>query len=72
MELKLANKKEITSAPSVLRKDRKLDWHSNANVKNLLDVVSSIIAAEYIEIAKKNKEIFKEGNYAGRNINNNC
>lgn len=37
------------------------NWKDNFEVKNLLDIISSILAEEYIEIAKKNKEIFKKG-----------
>jgi hypothetical protein len=32
----------------------------NSDIKKLLDVVSSIIANEYIEIAKENPDVFKD------------
>ncbi|MDD5132045.1 MAG: hypothetical protein PHH44_05220 [bacterium] len=35
-----------------------LDWRENIAVQKLLDVVVSIIAEEYIQIAKKNPEVF--------------
>ena len=35
-----------------------LNWVDNSSVQKLLDVVVSIIADEYIEIAKKNKDVF--------------
>jgi len=34
------------------------NWTNNPDVKNLLDIISSILAEEYIEIAKQNREIF--------------
>ncbi len=34
-------------------------WVDNASVQRLLDVVVSIIAEEYIQIAKQNPEIFR-------------
>ncbi len=36
-----------------------LIWVDNASVQKLLDVVVSIIAEEYIQIAKQNPEIFR-------------
>ena len=35
-------------------------WQDSTPVKHLLDVISSIIAKEYVQIAKQNPEIFKE------------
>ncbi len=34
-------------------------WVDNASVQRLLDVVVSIMAEEYIQIAKQNPEIFR-------------
>jgi len=34
------------------------NWTNNPSVKNLLDAISSILAEEYIEIAKQNRDIF--------------
>lgn len=36
-----------------------LNWTDNSSVQKLLDVVVSIIAEEYIQIAKQNPEIFR-------------
>ncbi len=36
-----------------------LIWVDNASVQKLLDVMVSIIAEEYIQIAKQNPEIFR-------------
>jgi len=36
-----------------------LNWTDNRSVQELLDVVVSIIAEEYIQIAKQNPEIFR-------------
>jgi len=33
-------------------------WTNNPDIKNLLDAISSILAEEYIEIAKQNRDIF--------------
>jgi len=35
-----------------------LNWTDNSSVQELLDVVVSIIAEEYIQIAKQNPDIF--------------
>ena len=37
------------------------NYSSNLEVRDLLDVISSILAQEYIKIAKENKEKFKKG-----------
>ena len=37
-----------------------LSWFDNPSVQNLLDVVVSIIAEEYIEIARQNPDIFSK------------
>lgn len=37
----------------------RFSWKDNLEIKKLLDIISSILADEYIQIAKKNKEIFK-------------
>lgn len=38
-----------------------LNWQDNPSVQKLLDVISSILAEEYIEIAKENKDVFIKG-----------
>jgi len=34
------------------------DWKNSASVQHLLDVISSILAEEYIVTAKENPEVF--------------
>ena len=36
-----------------------LNWTDNSSVRELLDVVVSIVAEEYIRIARQNPEIFR-------------
>ena len=45
------------------------NWTSNADVKNLLDVICSILAEEYIEVAKQNKGIFEIASVASLSRN---
>ena len=53
---------EIASAPAVPRNDeqKKLSWQDSLPVQRLLDVVSSIIAEEYIQTVKQNPTVFTE------------
>ncbi len=37
-----------------------LSWSDNPSVQRLLDVVVSIIAEEYIQIAKQNPDLFSD------------
>ena len=37
-----------------------LNWRDNPDIQKLLDVISEIIANEYIEVAKKNIDVFSE------------
>ena len=37
-----------------------LNWKDHLSVQKLLDVIASIIADEYIQIAKQNPEVFSE------------
>ena len=37
-----------------------LNWTDNSSVRELLDVVVSIIAEEYIQIAKQNPDLFSD------------
>ena len=39
------------------------NWANNANVKNLLDAISSILAEEYIRVAKKNSDVFLDSRF---------
>ena len=36
------------------------DRNDEALIKELLDVISSIVADEYIQVAKENQEVFKK------------
>lgn len=48
------------AGPSVAsQNDEALSIKTNEDVKKLLDLIAEIIANEYIEIAKKNKDVFK-------------
>ena len=39
--------------------DPSISWQDSLPIQHLLDVISSIIAEEYIVIAKRNPEVFK-------------
>jgi len=52
----LAEVKENTKTPQPIS----LNWQDSPSVQKLLDVVISIIAEEYIQIAKQNPEIFSD------------
>ena len=58
------NKVGLVSPPLAGRNDLKktLSWQDNPSVQELLNVISEIIANEYIEIAKKNKDVFAQRN----------
>ena len=53
--------KKITSVATRSRNDIQYDWLDNPDVQKLLDVISEIIANEYIQIAKQNKDVFSNG-----------
>jgi len=38
----------------------RLSWKDSPSIQRLLDVISSIIAQEYVQIAKQQPELFKE------------
>ncbi len=50
---------EINKAASLPRACIRYSYLDNPNIQKLLDVVSEIIANEYIEIAKKNRDVFE-------------
>ena len=74
MKLILVSKNEIASPPASLvdRNDGGMDsrfrgndsWINNPDIQKLLDVISEIIANEYIEVAKKNRNVFCKGGVA--------
>ena len=47
-----------TKKNSEISRPSSLTWMDNPSVQRLLDVVVSIIVDEYIQIAKKNPDIF--------------
>lgn len=50
--------RELASPLKADRNDKCFGWMDNPEIRKLLDVVAGIIAAEYIEVAKRNKDIF--------------
>ena len=57
-------RKEIASGVEFIPSEaegrpRNDSWLDNPDVQRLLDVVAEIIADEYIEVAKTNKEVFE-------------
>jgi hypothetical protein len=38
----------------------RFSWVHDASVKGILDVIASILAEDYIQIAEQNPEVFKE------------
>lgn len=48
---------------------RNFAWADNPDVQTLLDAISSIIADEYIEIAKRNLDVFSSGSGTTPNTN---
>jgi hypothetical protein len=53
---------EITSPPAGARNNsqNKLKWQDSLPVQRLLDVVSAVLAEEYISAAKQNPEVFNK------------
>jgi hypothetical protein len=58
MGSELLNKIEIASQPSAAPSDIMFSWMDNPSVQKLLDTIASIIADEYIQIAKQNPDTF--------------
>ncbi len=54
METAQVEKHSVTTQP------KSLDWMDNPSVQKLLDVVVSIMAEEYIQIAKQNPNLFSD------------
>ena len=42
-----------------------LNWLDNSSVQKLLDVIVSIIAEEYIQVAKQNPDVFMDSRFRG-------
>ncbi len=51
---------EKSKKPQIDTQSISLNWADNPSIKKLLDVVASIIAEEYIQIAKQNPEVFSK------------
>lgn len=45
--------------PQTKNQQKDFTWIDNPGIQRLLDVISSIIANEYIKVAKQNPDIFK-------------
>jgi len=61
-ELSLLENKVIQSHPVLAGTAPSINWQNSFPVQRLLDVISSILAEEYIMIAKQNPEVFiKQG-----------
>ncbi len=54
METAQAEKHSATTQPT------SLNWSDSPSVQKLLDVVASIMADEYIQIAKQNRDVFSD------------
>ena len=46
-------------------KDKNLSWAENPAAQKLLDAIVSILAEEYIEIAKQNPKVFMDSRFRG-------
>ncbi len=51
---------EVEKSTTTAIQPTSLDWIDNPSVQRLLDVVVSIIAEEYIQIAKQNPDFFSD------------
>ena len=49
---------KIAQTEKKIEKPINLSWKDNPAVQKLLDVVTSILAEEYIQIAKQNPDVF--------------
>lgn len=59
MTVEILNNPNITlPRPAEPVNELSLNWTDNPDIQELLDIIASIIAQEYIQIAKQNKEIF--------------
>lgn len=51
---------KIEKFDEVINQTINLNWVNNPAVQNLLDVMVSIIAEEYIDVAQQNLDLFKK------------
>jgi len=54
------NKITIVQKKQTETKAKGFVWTNNPDIQKLLDVIASIIADEYIQIAKQNPEVFSK------------
>lgn len=56
------NNAELVETKEISAKKEAINWKDSPSIQRLLDVISSILAEEYIMIAKQNPEVFlKQG-----------
>jgi len=53
--------KSVNNIPKITNLPAPLHWQDNLSVQKLLDIIASILAEEYIEIAKQNPDVFSNG-----------
>ncbi|MBU1087545.1 MAG: hypothetical protein KKD05_08545 [Candidatus Omnitrophica bacterium] len=69
MTVELLNNPDITlPRPAEPIEELSLNWTDNPDIQELLDIIASIIAQEYIEIAKQHPETFIQINTDQKNI----
>lgn len=51
---------QIEKFDEAINQTLSLNWANNPAVQNLLDVLVSIIAEEYIDVAQQNPDLFKK------------
>ncbi len=52
------NNAELVETKKISTKKEAINWKDSPSTQHLLDVISSILAEEYIMIAKQNPEVF--------------
>ena len=52
------NNAELVETKKTSTKKEAINWKDSPSIQRLLDVISSILAEEYITIAKQNPEVF--------------
>lgn len=51
--------KQTDQPIKIVPKAISFSWKDNPEIKELLDVISSILAERYLQIAKENKDVFE-------------
>jgi len=53
--------KTVVSTKNISKVDPiSINWQDNADIRMLLDVVVGIMAEEYVSVARKNEDVFKD------------